>query len=88
MLGGNGIGSFQAQMRTAFAEPIARELHRQETAGQSIAILSSLRAHFYAGALVSTLTWWLSQERRPSSEQMGHYLHQLIEAPAPHGRTR
>jgi AcrR family transcriptional regulator len=88
MLCGTGVGSFQAQMRSAFAEAIARELRRQGGVGHSVTIPASLRAHFYAGALVSTLTWWLSQAQRPSSEQMGYYLQQLIEAPTPHGGTR
>ena len=87
MLCGNGVGRFQTQMRSAFAEAIAQELHRQVAGGHTVSIPASLQAHFYAGALVSTLTWWLSQERRPSSEQMGYYLQRLIEATASQDKT-
>lgn len=82
MLCGNGIGSFQSRLRNYVAETITTEMVRQERLGYRSAVPVAVLAQFYAGALVSTLTWWLSQDRRASPDQMGHYVRCLIETPA------
>ena len=85
MLCGNGVGSFQTQLRNYFAETITTEMQHQERARPLFPVPQSFLAHFYAGALVSTLSWWLAQEGRPSPEQMGHFMRCLIETPALQG---
>ncbi|HLW02577.1 MAG TPA: TetR/AcrR family transcriptional regulator [Ktedonobacterales bacterium] len=78
MLCGKGVGSFQARLRDYFAETIAAEMQRQERAGKTFAVPQPVLAHFYAGAVVNTLTWWLSDGLRYTPEQMGQYLMSLL----------
>ena len=78
MLCGKGVGSFQTRLRGYFAETIETDLRQRERQGQSLPAPRSLLAQFYAGALVNTLTWWLSNDLAPSPEQMGHYLRHLL----------
>jgi AcrR family transcriptional regulator len=78
MLCGKGVGSFQARLRTYFAETVAAEMQRLERTGQTLPVPQPVLAHFYAGAIVNTLTWWLSDGLRYPPEQMGTYLSHLL----------
>ena len=78
MLGGSGVQSYQTQLRNYFAEAIAADMQKSEKVGQTLSIPQSLQAHFYAGAIVSTLTWWLSTDLPYSAQQMGQYLRSLL----------
>lgn len=78
MLCGNGIGSFQAQLRNYFADTIATELQHRERSGHIFPAPLPLLAQCYAGALVSALTWWLSNDLPASAEQMGSYMRGLL----------
>ncbi|HZR38660.1 MAG TPA: TetR/AcrR family transcriptional regulator C-terminal domain-containing protein [Ktedonobacteraceae bacterium] len=78
MLCGNGVGSFQARLQKHFADSITTEMQRLEKGGQKFSVPLSLLAQFYAGALLSSLTWWFSQDLSSSPEQMGNYLKHLL----------
>ena len=78
MLGGSGVQSYQTQLRNYFAEAIAADMQKSENVGQTLPIPQALQAHFYAGAIVSTLTWWLSTDLPYSAQQMGHHLRSLL----------
>jgi AcrR family transcriptional regulator len=83
MLCGNGVGSFQTRLRTYIADSITAEIQRLERAGQSFPVPSSLLVQFYAGALVSSLIWWLSHDLSYSPEQMGAYVKSLLDQTSP-----
>lgn len=87
MLCGNGVGSFQTQLRNYFADTIATEMQQRERTGHIFPAPLSLLAQFYAGALVSALTWWLSNDLLSSSEQMGSYMRSLLGETSP-GREK
>jgi AcrR family transcriptional regulator len=78
MLCGNGVGSFQARLQKHFADSITTEMQRLEQRGQTFPVPLSLLAQFYAGALLSSLTWWFSQGLSSSPEEMGNYLKSLL----------
>jgi AcrR family transcriptional regulator len=78
MLCGSGVQSFQTRLRDYFANSIAAEMQQLERMGKSFLVPQPVLAHFYAGALVSTLTWWLSQDARYAPEQMGQYMRSLL----------
>jgi AcrR family transcriptional regulator len=87
MLCGNGVGSFQTQLRNYFADTIAIEMQQLERTGHIFPVPLSLLAQFYAGALVSALTWWLSNDLPSSPEQMGYYMRCLLDETSP-GRKK
>jgi AcrR family transcriptional regulator len=78
MLCGNGVGNFQMRLQNHFAESITTEMQRLEKGGQTFSVPPSLLAQFYAGALVSSLTWWFSHDLSSSPEQMGNYVESLL----------
>ena len=78
MLCGKGVSSFQAWLRTYFAEYIATNMQLLAQKGQTFPAPLPLLAHFYAGAFLSTLAWWLSHDLPYSPEQMGHYMCNLL----------
>jgi hypothetical protein len=83
MLCGNGVGSFQTRLQNYIADSIAAEMQRLERAGQTFPVPPSLLVQFYAGALVSSLTWWLSHDLSYSSEQIGNYVKSLLDEKSP-----
>ncbi len=87
ILCGNGAGSFQARLQNHFAESITTEMQQLEKGGQRFSVPLSLLAQFYAGALLSSLTWWFSQGLSSSPEQMGTYVKNLLGETIP-GRER
>jgi len=78
MLCSKGIGSFQTQLQNHFADSITIEMQRLEKGGQAFSVPPSLLAQFYAGALLSSLTWWFSHDLSSSPEQMGNYVKSLL----------
>jgi AcrR family transcriptional regulator len=80
MLRGDGVGSFQTRLRSYFADIITADLQQRERMGHTSPTPGSLRAQFYAGALVSALSWWISSDLLPSPEKMGQHLRTLLGA--------
>lgn len=78
MLYGNGVGSFQVRLQNLFADSITAEMQRLEKGGQRFPVPLSLLAQFYAGAILSSLTWWFAQDLSSSPEQMGAYVKSLL----------
>ena len=78
MFTSSGVHSYQTQLRNYFAEAIALDLQQSEHVGLPLAIPQPLQAHFYAGAIVSTLTWWVTNDLPYSAQQMGQYLRNLL----------
>jgi hypothetical protein len=78
MLCGNGVGSFQARLQNHFADSITAEMQRLEKRGRRFPVPLSLLAQFYAGAILSSLTWWFAHDLSSSPEQMGNYVKSLL----------
>ncbi len=87
MLCGSRTGNLQMQVQNQFADSIAAEMQQLERRGQTFSVPLSLLAHFYAGALVSSLTWWFSHDLSSSPEQMAAYVKSLLSETVP-GRQR
>jgi AcrR family transcriptional regulator len=87
MLCGSRTGNFQMQVQHQFADSIAAEMQQLERRGQTFSVPLSLLAHFYAGALVSSLIWWFAHDLSSSPEQMGAYVKNLLGETVP-GRER
>jgi hypothetical protein len=52
-------------------------------AGRTFPIPVSMLAHFYAGAILSTFAWWLSNDLPYSAERMGRYVRMLLVETSP-----
>lgn len=78
MLRGSRVGNFQIQLQNHFADSIATEMQQLEKGGQTFSVPLSLLAQFYAGALLSSLTWWFSHDLSASPKEMGNYVKSLL----------
>lgn len=78
ILCGNGVGNLQTRLQNHFAESITTEMQRLEKGGQRFSVPLSLLAQFYAGAILSSLTWWFAQDLSSSPEEMGRYVRSLL----------
>jgi AcrR family transcriptional regulator len=78
MLCGNGASIFQSWLRDRFAESLVIKLQQVELSGKRWDVPLPMLAHFYSGAVVSTLTWWISNNLAVSPNQMSSYLQKLL----------
>ncbi len=69
---------FQDMLKDFFAESILSETSQTGKAGENWPAPLPLLAQFYAGAIVSTLAWWLNNAMPYSSEKMGAYIQKLL----------
>lgn len=83
MLCSKGVSSFQTWLRTSLAAYIETNMQRLAQKGQTFPAPLPLLAHFYAGAFLSTLVWWLSHDLPYTPEQMGQYMRRLLVEGAP-----
>jgi AcrR family transcriptional regulator len=72
MLCGNGVGKFY----TLFRESLVNHFLRRSDAHGRRELLtrSTLRAYSHAGVLVSTIAWWLDNQKPYTPAEMGRYL--------------
>lgn len=61
LLGDHGLGLVIHQMITYIAQVIERDLREQMPAGAQLDAPAPVVSHFYAGALVALIKWWLEQ---------------------------
>jgi len=78
MLCGSGANSFQAWLRDRLTESLIKKMQQSEKEGESWSMPLPMLAYFCAGAIVGTLTWWLSNDLPCSPEQMGDHLRSLL----------
>ncbi|WP_165422962.1 TetR/AcrR family transcriptional regulator [Ktedonosporobacter rubrisoli] len=82
MLCGQGGNDFQGWLRDRFMESLEAKMQQAEQAGKQWGAPLPLLAHFYAGAIVSMLAWWIVNDLPASVEQMAHYLQGLMVEPS------
>ncbi|HKB46748.1 MAG TPA: TetR-like C-terminal domain-containing protein, partial [Ktedonobacterales bacterium] len=71
MFCGEGIGRFQKLVKDYIAE---QALARLPTARQHGPFPPAMQVHFFAGAFLSLLAWWLENDMPLSAHQMAHYV--------------
>jgi AcrR family transcriptional regulator len=74
MLCGEGIGRFQKLVKDYIAEVAETRLHALMPANQPSAFPPAMNVQFFAGAVLSLLTWWLENDMPLSPRQMAQYL--------------
>ncbi len=73
MLCGEGVGKFQMLVKGYIVKDTESKLTALTPANQSLAVPAAIYAQFFAGAFLSTLTWWLENNMPYTPEQMAHY---------------
>ncbi len=81
MLGVRGVGNYRGTLQEYFASTFLAE-----KAIQTGSVPHALQAHFYAGAIVSAISWWLFNDMPCSAQQMGDYLRSLLGITSYRGR--
>jgi hypothetical protein len=71
---GEGIGRFQKLVKDYIAEVAETRLQALTPAHQPSTFPLAMRAQFFAGAVLSLLTWWLENNMPLSPRQMAQYL--------------
>jgi AcrR family transcriptional regulator len=74
MLCGEGIGRFQKLVKDYIAEVAETRLPALLPAGQPSDFPLAMHVQFFAGAVLSLLTWWLENDMPLSPRQMAQYL--------------
>jgi AcrR family transcriptional regulator len=74
MLCGEGISRFQKLVKEYLAEVVEAKMHARTPANQHLAAPPAMQAHFFAGAVLSLLAWWLEQDMPLSPRMMAQYL--------------
>lgn len=74
MLCGEGIGRFQKLFKDYVVEQGETESEPFAPVDQKSAVPLTIHRQFMAGAVISTLIWWLENDMPHSPQQMAHYL--------------
>jgi len=74
MLCGEGVGRFQKLVKDYVAEIAETKLHAFTPANQKPAVPLAMHVQSLAGAVLSTLAWWLENGMPLSPRQMAQYL--------------
>jgi AcrR family transcriptional regulator len=74
MLCGEGIGRFQKLVKNYIAEVAETRLQALMPAYQPSAFPLAMHVQFFAGAVLSLLTWWLENDIPLSPQRMAQYL--------------
>ncbi|HLZ64127.1 MAG TPA: TetR/AcrR family transcriptional regulator C-terminal domain-containing protein [Ktedonosporobacter sp.] len=74
MLCGEGIGRFQKLIKEYVAEVAETKTRPSAPVDQPSAVPEAMRVQFMAGAVISTLAWWLENDMPHPPRQMAHYL--------------
>ncbi len=71
--------SFLAAIRYRLTEKIQEKLNKCNDNGMELPVPAEVLARFYAGACMSILEWWITNEKQDiSKEQLVAYLNRLI----------
>jgi AcrR family transcriptional regulator len=74
MLCGEGIGRFQKLVKDYIAEQALAKVRELPPANQHFAFPPAMQVHFFAGAFLSLLAWWLENDMPLSPHQMAQYV--------------
>jgi len=74
MLCGEGIGRFQKLVKDYVAEQVETRIRPFVPADQKSVVPRAMLVQFLAGAVISTLAWWLENGMPHSPHQMAQYL--------------
>jgi AcrR family transcriptional regulator len=77
LLSEKGLISFMGKLIDYFAETTLREDQKRLPADAEPPLPLDMVEHFYAGAFVGLMRWWLLRGMPYSPEQMAHFCHQL-----------
>lgn len=84
MLCGDGIGRFQKLVKEYIVEHNEIKMSALAQANLPQPVPPAMYAHFFAGAFLSILAWWLENGMPFSPEQMAHYFLSLHQLPTSH----
>jgi AcrR family transcriptional regulator len=91
MLGGEGIGRFQKQVKDYIVDVASTRVRDLTSANPQLAQPIVMHAHYVAGATLSLLAWWLENDLPLSPRHMAQYLmspHGLpLSGPPPREKT-
>lgn len=73
-----GPHSLGALIHQHIVEGIEADLAQVPSQDQSSAVAPTIVAQFYAGALLSVITWWVEQEMQVPAEALARAMNQLI----------
>ncbi len=79
VLCGDRMGSFYSLMRGYLMERCEKKVQQLERTGTVFSIPSIVVAQFWAGTMISTITWWLENDQPFPPEQMGRYMQHLFD---------
>lgn len=74
MLCGERGGTFQKLFKEYLAEQTETKIHAFTSSTKNPAVPPAMYAQFFAGAVISTLAWWLEQGMPYAPQHMAHYL--------------
>ena len=84
MLCGEGIGRFQKLVKDYLVEQGEAKVRALTPPNQQLAVPPAMYVQYVAGAVISTLAWWLEHDMPYSPHQMAQYLLLLHGAPSYH----
>jgi AcrR family transcriptional regulator len=84
MLCGEGIGGFQKLVKEYLVEQGEAKVRELTRADQHLAVPPAMYVQYMAGAVLSTLAWWLEHDMPHSPGRMAQYLLLLHGAPSDH----
>lgn len=79
MLCGDGVSKVQRLLRTHLIELCETQLRKVARKYPTPVVPIPLLAHFCAGTLISTTTWWLENNLPCSVRQMACHVHRLLQ---------
>jgi AcrR family transcriptional regulator len=84
MLCGEGIGRFQKLVKAYLVEQGEAKVRELTQANQQLAVPPAMYMQYVAGAVISTLAWWLEHNMPHSPGRMAQYLLLLHGTPSHH----
>jgi Transcriptional regulator C-terminal region len=84
MLCGEGISRFQKLVKEYLAEVGEAKVRELTPANQQLAVPPAMYVQYVAGAVISTLAWWLEHDMPYSPQHMAQYLLLLHGTPSYH----
>ncbi len=84
VLCGEGVGRFQKLIKEYIVEHNEIKMSTQAQLKRSLTAPPAMYAHFFAGAFISILAWWLENDMPFSPQQMAAYFLSLHQLPSTH----
>jgi AcrR family transcriptional regulator len=78
MLGKDGIGTFYTLLHSYLTEIACERLDKIQRTGTKLPAPNPVFAQFWAGAVISTIAWWLENDLPYTPEQMASYMNAIM----------